>query len=126
MVLIIGGAFQGKLEYAISRFGLVEDEIFRCSYEDPTCPAGKRAVYEVDKWVLALIRANKNIPEEAQRFAAANKDAIVIASDISCGVVPIDAQMRLWREESGRFLGKLAREAGEVVRMYCGIATKVK
>ena len=126
MVLIIGGAFQGKLDYAVNRFGLREEEIFFCSDEDAACPAGKRAVYEIDKWVLSLIRADKNIPEETQQFLKENKDAIIICNDISCGVVPIDAQMRRWREEVGRFLGLLARESGEVIRMYCGIATKLK
>ena len=125
MTLIIGGAFQGKLEYAVNRFGLSEDEIYRCSYDDPACPIGKRAVYEADKWVLALIRANKNIQDETQRFIAESPH-IVIANDISCGVVPIDPQIRLWREETGRFLGQLAREAHKVVRMYCGLATEVK
>ena len=126
MILIIGGAYQGKLDYAVGRFRLREDEIFRCSYEDTTCPAGKKAIYEIDKWILALIRANKDIPEAVRQFLNENKDAIVISNDISCGVVPIDAEMRRWREEMGRFLGLLAQESKEVIRMYCGIATKLQ
>ena len=126
MILIIGGAFQGKLDYVINRFGLREEEIFFCSDENSACLAGKKAVYEIDKWILALIRADKDIPDETRQFLSGNKDAIIICNDISCGVVPTDAQMRRWREEVGRLLGLLARESGEVIRMYCGIATRLK
>ena len=126
MVLIFGGAYQGKLEYALTRFGLSRDDVFFCADSGAGCPAGRKVIYEVDKWLLALIRAGGNIPEEVEIFLRENRDAIVICNDISCGVVPLDPVMRQWRDETGRLMGKLAQASGEVIRLYCGIPTRLK
>ena len=49
-----------------------------------------------------------------------------IGTDFSCGVVPMDARLRLWREENGRLNNYLAGEAERVVRCVCGIAQGIK
>ena len=53
-------------------------------------------------------------------------DSILICQDIFCGVVPIDKDMRAWRELTGRLCGYLSGEAESVTRMFCHIATKIK
>ncbi|MCL2377752.1 MAG: bifunctional adenosylcobinamide kinase/adenosylcobinamide-phosphate guanylyltransferase [Defluviitaleaceae bacterium] len=126
MILIFGGAYQGKLEYAIKRFGLLEADVIFCKDEDATCPTGSKAVYQIDKWILALICEGKNIKEETERFLNKSPNTIIICNDISCGVVPIDPVLRKWREETGRFLGLLAQHSSEVIRLYCGIPTTLK
>jgi len=126
MILIFGGAYQGKLEYALTRFELAEEDVFFCADEAIACPVGKKVVYEIDKWILSLIKADKNISEEIEPFLHENHAAIVICNDISCGVVPIDPVMRRWREETGKFLGLLAQRSDEVIRLYCGIPTVLK
>jgi len=109
MILIFGGAYQGKLAYAIERFGLNESDIRR-----------------IDKWILELIKADKTVEEEVQEFIKNNPDAVVICDDISCGVVPFDPVMRKWREAVGRTLAKLSQESSEVIRLFCGIAMRIK
>ena len=123
MTLIFGGAYQGKLDYALERFG--DSDVYRCTNEDKSVPIGK-IIYEIDRWVLALIQADANVAENISRFIDANSDAVVICNDISCGVVPLGAEMRKWREETGRAMAVLARHSGEVVRMFCGIPSRVK
>jgi adenosyl cobinamide kinase/adenosyl cobinamide phosphate guanylyltransferase len=54
------------------------------------------------------------------------KPKIIICNDISCGVVPIDSEIRLWRESVGRILTILSKHADEVVRLFCGLGTKIK
>lgn len=125
MILIFGGAYQGKLDYALERFCADENQIYRCNSEDISIPDGK-IIYEIDRWILALIQADANITENVSNFANVNKDAIVICNDISCGIVPIDALMRKWREETGRALAVLARQSDEVIRLFCGIPSRIK
>jgi len=109
MVLIFGGAYQGKLDYAKSRF------------------SGTRKIIDsADKWLLSLIQEEKDITTEVKRFMDNNTDAVVIINDISCGVVPIDPVMRQWREEVGRFMAQAAEKSDEVVRLFCGIPMKIK
>ena len=109
MILIFGGAYQGKLAYAMDRFKLTESDIFR-----------------LDKWILELIEADKNVEEAVRKFIEEKPDAVVICDDISCGVVPVDPMMRKWREAVGRTLAKLSSESSEVIRLFCGIATRIK
>jgi len=125
MILVFGGAYQGKLDYALNRFSLTEDDIYRCSASDTAMPENKKLVYELDKWIFALVQAD-GVGDALDRFVRANPAAIVICNDISCGVVPADAQQRQWREAVGRSLATLARTSDEVIRLFCGLPTHLK
>ena len=126
MILIFGGAYQGKLDYAAQRFKLTENDIYRCSEDHAGEPERKRIIYELDKWVLALIRAGIYSEDLVKKYISESGDAIVICNDISCGVVPIDPELRAWREAVGRALAVCAAGSQEVVRLYCGIPTSIK
>ena len=126
MLLIIGGAYQGKLAYALERFDLADGDIYRCDYDSVDFPGGKKIIYELDRWILALIKADIDSDNELKGFIAENQDAVVICNDISCGIVPEDPLQRKWREAVGRALSELAGNSDEVVRLFCGIPTKLK
>lgn len=51
---------------------------------------------------------------------------VVIATEIGCGVVPMDAGQRTAREAAGRLACLLAARADIVVEMFCGIPTALK
>ena len=119
MILVFGGVHQGKSEYVRERFNV--SEIYHCS--DTTMPIGK-VIYDFDQWILALVRADIEVP--LQEFIDANPDSIVICNDISGGVVPIEEDSRKWREETGRAMAKLAQHSDEVIRLFCGIPTHLK
>ena len=53
-------------------------------------------------------------------------DSVVICEDIFCGVVPVDPEMRAWREATGRMMNELCRHADRVVRLFCGIPQVLK
>jgi len=126
MTLIFGGAYQGKLAYALDRFGLADSDVYRCGEGCCDLPGGKRLVYELDKWILALVRSGADAELAVGRFIAGNGGAVVICNDISCGVVPADPVLRAWREAVGRALAAIANESDEVVRLFCGIPTVLK
>ena len=126
LILIFGGVYQGMLDYAVERFGAAGDEIYRCSDDSIYEPEGKNVIYELDKWILALVREGLDTGAAVRRFADNNRDAVVISNDVSGGVVPEDPVMRKWREATGRALTLIAQESDEVVRLFCGIPTKLK
>ena len=125
MFLIFGGAYQGKLDYALERFNLTENDVYKCGETDGP-PENKKIIYEIDKWILDLVKADIDIEKAVRQFIEINPDAIVICTDISCGVVPVDPVMRKWREAVGWMLTMLSRKSDEVVRLFCGIPTRVK
>jgi len=121
LILIFGGAYQGKLRYALERFSLGDSDVYTCDCDSTQTPSGKKIVYEIDKWILALIK-NGTDPEESVRgFIADNEGAVVICNDISCGIVPAEPELRKWREAVGRALAEIARKSDEIVRLFCGI-----
>ena len=109
MELIIGGAYQGKLEYALKHYGLTGADVFDCrdfSFEGGTKPDfSKKIIYH---------------------FEALPEDAVIISDDIFCGVVPIDTEIRAWREECGRTLTAIAARSSSVTRIFCGLPARIK
>lgn len=151
MILIFGGAFQGKLEYAKENFNI--KSVYECGKgrmttgknieedQPDSSPAAMRtagnfsdfepdftadAVCALEKFVLECVREGR----EATDFFRENKekwqDKILIMNDVSQGIVPMDAQLRAFREMNGRLMLYLAGEADEVIRVFCGIGKKVK
>ena len=125
MILIFGGAYQGKLEYALERFGLDESDVYRCGNNADT-PQNKKIIYEIDKWIYELVKTGADARSKVRECIKNNPGAIVICNDISCGVVPAKAIEREWREEAGRALAEFSKASSEVTRLFCGIPTKIK
>ena len=66
----------------------------------------------------------KYAAEELQPFL--DEQTILICDDISCGVVPMDKEVRAWREATGRAINALAAQADRVVRVFCGLPMVLK
>ena len=62
---------------------------------------------------------------EALADALAEK-RVVIAAEIGGGVVPIEAEARLKREQAGRLACLLAARADTVIRVCCGLPELLK
>ena len=126
MILIFGGSYQGKLKYAIERFGLTEEDIYRCDTENTETPGNKRLIYEIDKWILALIKDDADVNGAVRLMIDEHENSIIVCNDISCGVVPEDPIYRKWREAVGKAMAELVETADEVVRLFCGIPCVLK
>lgn len=128
MILITGGAYQGKLDYAKEEYGLTDDDVFTCEETSTAVGFDEKIVNHFERYVLALIKAGQ-VPEKAvgmQLRANRYKGRIIICDDISQGLVPMDATERAWREGVGRTMVKIAEQADRVVRVFCGIPEVVK
>lgn len=90
MKLIIGGAYQGKLTWAVEQFGLAPDTL--CDLAQGF-PAGKRCYYHLEAFTRA---------EESAAPELFPEDAVIISREVGSGVVPMDAAERAWRERARR------------------------
>lgn len=122
MVLIIGGAYQGKTEYAKKTYSLQDADIFTC--ENTGIDPNARAIRHLERFALACVRAGKEPAEVLKAIDLSDK--ILICEDISCGVVPMDAVEREWREAVGRMNAMLAAKAERVTRLFCGLPLELK
>ncbi len=106
MILILGGAFQGKEDFARARFG--EDREYLVGIQDE-------------------FRLNRDkLISEIEDSLESDPDMIIIANEIGSGIVPMEKEERIYREEYGRYLCELAKKAEEVWRVFAGIGTRIK
>lgn len=122
MIMITGGAFQGKTDYAKQRFCLSDSDI----------ADGGSAAFSVLKtakciahYELAVKRLLENGDDPLKFTAELNCD-IVMINEIGSGIIPLEKSERIWREMTGRAGCMLAEKADEVVRLCCGIAEVIK
>ena len=124
MVLIIGGAYQGKLDWAKAAFSLTQEDIFTCNGTE--IDFSRRCVNALEEFCYACVQ--QGIDAEAY-FQARRKDwqdSILICGDLSSGVVPMDPVERQWRHTVGRLSQYLAMEANQVSRIFCGLEQRLK
>ena len=124
MELIIGGAYQGKTEYASERLGA--GEAFVCTENTDIPDFSSGCVCHMELYALNCVRRGVSPREELASIEEKWQDAVLIADDISQGIVPMGADMRLWREETGRMLAYLAGKARHVHRVFLGIGQVIK
>ena len=133
MHLIFGGAYQGKRDYAKERYGLRDEEIYTCIAdggnglpEAAVIDFSGKAVDCLEEFVLGCVRCGIEAADYLKQYREEWKHSVIICTDISSGVVPIDKELRAWREMVGRTMMYLGKEAEEVTRMFCGIPQKIK
>lgn len=122
MKLVIGGAYQGKRSYASEQYGILEEEWLdgnTCCEEDLM---EARAVYDFHK----CIQKNEKLEYKIDELCRQNPNIVIVTTEVGAGVVPMNAQDRIWRERCGRICTRLAKEADEVVRICCGIGQRIK
>lgn len=125
MDLIIGGAFQGKTAYAKEHYGFSDGEIFTCTAE-MGADFSRPCVRRLEQYALFCLRRGLVPEQEILTRREEWKQAVLICDDISCGVVPMEAETRAWREATGRMLAVLSREAATVTRLFCGLPQRLK
>jgi adenosyl cobinamide kinase/adenosyl cobinamide phosphate guanylyltransferase len=116
VILVIGGASSGKLDYVKS-----------LGYSDADIANGELDGRKVVKVVYNLQNIVFRAPELAPRMLEALLDKeVVVCSEVGSGVVPMDRKEREAREATGRLCIRLAQRAERVVRLVCGIPTVIK
>lgn len=116
MKLVIGGAYQGKLTWAMREYGIAPEEVCDLAQREPA--PGFRCYTH-----LEALTKHDGSPE---RWLPLFEDAVLISREISCGVVPMDREERQWRERHGAFLQSLAQRAQRVTRVFCGLTEEMK
>ena len=126
MIMITGGAFSGKKDYAKKRFGFSDEEILNgenCSLE---AVFSAKCIVDYQLIVKRLLEENADVQAFTERLCKENPSTVVIINEIGAGIVPLEKNDRIWREETGRSGCFIARNSDEVIRLTCGIPTTIK
>lgn len=122
--IIMGGAFQGKTQYATKTYpGLELTDGFNCPLDEiGNCVAVNKFHSFTRRWLLegrtkeallTMLENNRNLQ-------------LLISDEIGYGLVPIDDFEREYREFHGRVMTELAEKADCVERVVCGIPQRIK
>ena len=126
MILITGGAWQGKTAYAVSHYCLEDKDIADGAVCSPVDVLTAPAVSHFHLLIRRMMENDEDPDAYSQRLMRENPDLIVITDEIGCGIVPMDPFERAWREKTGRICISLAAFSRKVIRMNCGIAAVIK
>lgn len=124
MELIIGGAYQGKWEYAKKLFPQavwVNGE--ECTLEELL---GAGGVHHFHAFLGRQMEQGQEPEKLAELILEKNPGLVIVSDEVGYGVVPIDARDRAFREAVGRVCCVLAARARRVRRVVCGIGTVIK
>ncbi len=110
MILVVGGSYQGKTEFARVNF------------------PNAKYFNQLHKFIKKRIEDGKNQDEILQEIEDVVLDGqwVVISDEIGNGVVPFEENDRQWREITGRILISLAKKSDEVYKVICGIGQRIK
>lgn len=125
MNFIIGGAYQGKLNCARNTFAVRDSEIFTCT-EENGIEFDAHCIYKIEEFTLWCVRNGRDATEIFRENREKWENSVLICMDIFCGVVPLGADMRAWRDMTGRLCAYLSSEADSVTRMFCGLEQRLK
>ena len=120
MFLIIGGAYQGKLTFAKETFAIKDADVHTCGPGE--IDFSRRCVYKIEEFAYSH-------PDPIGYFQTHREEwrsSILILQDIFCGVVPMGAENRTWRQKTGRLAQYLSREAAQVSLIFCGLEQRLK
>ena len=124
MNLIIGGAYQGKRSFAKEALGLKDADIYTCSGSE--IDFSYPCIDRLEEFTLACVREGKDPIAIFRAHAGAWADSTLICQDIFCGVVPMEAELRKWRNVTGQLCQYLSRDARRVSRIFCGLEQRLK
>ncbi len=146
MKLVTGGAYQGKTVYLTETLyipaeniqtgetlegQISEPEAFACGQnaEWDTETGKGLAVNGLHLYIKKALREGKSrdeIEKTILSWTTRFPEIVLVCDEIGCGVVPIDAFEREYRETTGRICCALAGKAEQVIRVCCGIGTIIK
>lgn len=124
MILVIGGAYSGKLDFVKETYGVDHKDIFYC--EDGNLDFSKKVISGLHRFTYENSVQGKSSLEIIEENLELLKDKIIICDEISSGIVPLKKEERVWREDTGRCLQLLSKKATKVYRVFCGIPTVLK
>lgn len=126
MKLIIGGAYQGKKDFTCEQFQMEESTLAdgrTCEYDVLKSVKG---IHHLQDYIKRMLLEEKDPMSYILEQVRKNEDIVILCNEMGCGLVPMEAFDRRYREMVGRIQCELAKRATCVYRVYCGIGVKIK
>ncbi len=133
MILVTGGVCQGKCKIAKALFWQERKE--HRDGEPVLADENAQSVQELfhadvvlqfHLWIRKWMEEHRDPYDMTNNILKKNPNVIITLAQVGCGVVPIEAFDRQYRETVGRIGCLLAEQAREVYLVSCGLARQIK
>lgn len=121
MILVTGGLYQGKLAYVLENYHLDMDDVSDFA-DNNKYDFSKKVLRNFDRYVEYCTVNKIDMSEIIEQLS----DKIIITCEKGCGIVPINPQDRLIRENTGRINNIIAQKSERVIRVFCGLGIVLK
>ena len=125
MILVFGGAYNGKLDFVKDKFNINDKDIFHIN-DELEIDFSKKVIRNFQKLTYNMSLHNNDVKEYLEKNISLLEDKIIISDDISEGIVPLKKEDRIWRETNGKALQYLSLNAKSIYRVFCGIPMVIK
>lgn len=126
MIMITGGAFQGKKEFVKKFFSVDENDILNGANCDIDKVFSAKCMCNYHLFIGRLMNEGIDPLDFTEKLCKKNRDIIIIMNEIGCGIILLEKNERNWREQVGRAGCIIAEKSSDVFRICCGIPTKIK
>lgn len=132
MELYIGGYAQGKKDYVLQKYpDSILWDVKDMDLLGDICEKKSQHIIinGFHLWVRKFLQQGidkEEILQKLHQLEDAGYVLCIISDEIGNGIVPMEAKERNWREETGRVLCMIAKEAQRVERIICGIPQILK
>lgn len=126
MELIIGGAYNSKLNFALKYYNLKQDDLHNgaeCSFDEAF---SRKGIYNLHLLIKRMIISGINDYNKIIEKIFASNIEIIICTEVGSGIVPVDKIDNQMREYTGRILSILSEKSTRVIRVYYGIPSVIK
>lgn len=110
MILVVGGVFQGKKEFA----------------KELAAQRKMQMVNVFHNQIQKLLEEGEDVEVYIEELLGKSRNVVIVMDEVGAGVVPVERSDREYREAVGRAGQLLAKEAEEVYRVMCGIGVRIK
>lgn len=124
MILIFGGAYNGKLEFVKEKYKLSNKDIYFCT--NHSLNFNKKVLCGLHVFIRNCVLNKINSLDILENNLKYLKNKIIICDEINSGIVPMEKVDRAWREETGRALQLLTKHSSSVYRIFFGIEEQLK
>ncbi|MFD2923724.1 bifunctional adenosylcobinamide kinase/adenosylcobinamide-phosphate guanylyltransferase [Halobacillus naozhouensis] len=134
MDFVTGGVYNGKLDWVLENYDS-DYAILKENHRPETVDTPLMIVDKLEDRIYNFLRDQEEGVDKWQEYyhslikweqTSTSRKLVIIGTDITGGIVPIDQQNRLWRDKIGFIYQQLTKDAQRVFRVWFGIPQQLK
>lgn len=142
--VVTGGAYNGKSAWVRAYYQLEHHENFQwiSAYQNEACPKvfsdrDLLILEGIEQWILGWINTKNTTDFRSYgqwminnwaewELRKVGRTLVIIGTDISKGIVPMDKSIRTWRDVTGWFYQDLVKKCNRLDLIWYGIQRQLK